>query len=132
VELEPDIDPDCQSDGRLSLGEGGGEGEREGLPVVFAFELRELRVSPQGEVTLGDVFRDNCECEGLRKESSIAELQAGLDRDFGEGVFVAVEGFDEQDGKSCRIVAPSPACVDLLTAGSARIDRHSVMHTTAL
>ncbi len=90
-----------------------GESEsEEAVPVVFAFQLMELRAS-EDETIAEKAFTDG---------SSSAELQERLDGEFGKATFTVVEGFDEEDGSSCRIIASSPACVDLLTAGSAKID----------
>ncbi|KXX82654.1 hypothetical protein MMYC01_201056 [Madurella mycetomatis] len=94
----------------------GTDGAAAGSPVAFAFQVVELKVSSGGVVTtVGEAEQD------------VAEFQARLDREFGEAEFEVVEGLDEEDGASCTIVAPSPTCVDLLTAGSARID-HSLLH----
>ncbi|GAB1320871.1 hypothetical protein MFIFM68171_11081 [Madurella fahalii] len=93
------------------------DGAAVGSPAVFAFQVVELKVSSDGVVTMVGVA-----------EQSVADFQARLDREFGEAEFEVSEGLDEEDGASCRIVAPSPACVDLLTAGSARID-HTVLHS---
>lgn len=84
---------------RLGVEEEDGEGEG----VVYAFEIEDLG---GGEV-LGDG-------EGL---------EGRLEGVFGEGVFEVLEGVDEGDGDGacCRIVVARRGCVDLLTAGSARI-----------
>lgn len=99
---------------RVQLGvelEEGAVGEGR-APAVFAFELAELRLSATGEISsVGD-----------GGEESVAVLQARLDRDFGKATFTAIEGFDEEDESPCKIVASSPAYIDLLTASSARID----------
>ncbi|KAK4198079.1 hypothetical protein QBC40DRAFT_96978 [Triangularia verruculosa] len=84
---------------------------REGKPVVFAFEVLQLRLSDTGDITtVSDIL------EPLEK------LQRRLDHEFGEAAFTALGTTDEQTGDTCQVIAPSPAPVDLLTASSARID----------
>lgn len=95
---DDDIDDDDDDDG----------------PVVFAFELDELKVSFEGDMTVTSV--------GVGHGETVEALQGRLDRDFGEATFTVIEGFDEENGAECKIVASSPAYVDLLTAGSARIN----------
>lgn len=92
-------------------------GAAAGSPVAFAFQAVELKVSSDGAVTTVGAA-----------EQDVAEFQARLGREFGDAEFQVVEGLDEEDGAPCRIVAPNPTCVDLLTAGSARID-HSLLHS---
>lgn len=88
---------------RVTLGVGVEEGAGEGEGVVYAFEVEELG---GGDGVLGDG-------EGLE------ERLGGV---FGEGVFEVLEGVDESEGEGgCRIVVARRGCVDLLTAGSARI-----------
>ncbi|KAK4187178.1 hypothetical protein QBC35DRAFT_499515 [Podospora australis] len=103
---------------RVHLSVGLSTDEERTDPTVFAFELDELRLSGTGEVKL----------LGRGGEETIAELQGRLDRDFGEATFTVIEGFDEGNDAPCKIVASSPAQVDLLTASSARIDT-SVLRT---
>lgn len=95
----------------LGSGMGGGwrvrlgveeEEDGEGEGVVFAFEVEEVG----GGGLLGEE-------EGL---------EGRLEGVFGEGVFEVLEGVDESEGgEGCRIVVARRGCVDLLTAGSARI-----------
>lgn len=87
---------------RLGVEEEDGQGEAEG--VVFAFEVEEVG----GRGLLGEE-------EGL---------EGRLEGVFGEGAFEVLEGVDEGEGEGegvCRIVVARRGCVDLLTAGSARI-----------
>ncbi|KAK4167535.1 hypothetical protein QBC43DRAFT_310907 [Cladorrhinum sp. PSN259] len=85
------------------------EGE---TPLVFAFELAELKATGAGEVI---------EFNSVGAGETVEALQNRLDLDFGEATFTVIDGFDEADGSECKVVASSPAYLDLLTAGSARI-----------
>ncbi|KAK4221431.1 hypothetical protein QBC38DRAFT_492069 [Podospora fimiseda] len=82
-------------------------------PVVFALELVELKASAAGQAA---------SLKGLGADETVEELQDRLDRDFGKAIFTVIDGFDEENGHECKIVASSPAYLDLLTAGSARIN----------
>ncbi|KAK4177999.1 hypothetical protein QBC36DRAFT_325740 [Triangularia setosa] len=83
----------------------------EGQAVVFAFELVQLQLSDSGDIiTLSN------------GSEPLDKLQGRLDDEFGEATFAVLGTTDEQTGDFCQVVAPSPACVDLLTASSARID----------
>ncbi|KAK3380438.1 hypothetical protein B0T24DRAFT_615407 [Lasiosphaeria ovina] len=94
------------------------EAPGESPSVVFAFELLELKLSAAGETI--DVGDGSGSATG-----STADAQKTLELEFGEAALTVVEGFDEEDDVHVRIVASSPAGVDLLTAGSARIgSRH--------
>ncbi|KAK0637407.1 hypothetical protein B0T17DRAFT_504751 [Bombardia bombarda] len=100
---------------RVSLNVGAAPADEVGeepLPIVWALQLEELKLSESGQLSSG----------GFNNGLGDAELQEVLNRGFGEGTFTIVKGVDEEDGTHCRIVASSPACIDLLTAGSARID----------
>ncbi|KAK3691975.1 hypothetical protein B0T22DRAFT_446110 [Podospora appendiculata] len=98
---------------RVALSVGADESNPDALPITFAFELAELRLTPDGTILSA--------AERTAGPHNLA-LQAKLDNEFGVATFAIVDGFDEEDGTPCRIVASSPACVDLLTAGSAKID----------
>ena len=85
-------------------------------PAVFAFELTEIRPSSAAD---GEIATSRFMGNG---SGSGGELQSKLDAEFGDATFTVLGGFDEEDGSPCTIIASSPACVDLLTASSARID----------
>jgi len=88
-------------------------------PIVFAFRLMQLRLLPSGEIT-SVPFGEQEEEDGNQSDFDDA-LQEALDQEFGEDTFSIMDGFDEGNGSHCTIIASSPARVDLLTAGSARI-----------
>ncbi|KAK3990129.1 hypothetical protein QBC44DRAFT_325677 [Cladorrhinum sp. PSN332] len=83
------------------------------IPVVYALELVELKASTAGEVVM---------FKALGVDDTVEKLQDRLNQDFGEATFTVIDGFDEESGDECKIVASSPAYLDLLTAGSARIN----------
>ncbi|KAK3313720.1 hypothetical protein B0H66DRAFT_358923 [Apodospora peruviana] len=110
---------------RLSLGlnigssddhtlQDGGGSEGGPSPIVFAFQLTEIRLSPSGLVSSPDDLSST--------NSDPSNIQQRLDGAFGEGAFVVMDGFDEADGTPCRIIGSSQASFDLLTASSAKID----------
>ncbi|KAK0704630.1 hypothetical protein B0H67DRAFT_591875 [Lasiosphaeris hirsuta] len=92
-------------------------------PVVFAFQLTELRLSPGGEIASANFLdKSNPTDPG----QSAAALQQRLDKELGETAFAIMQGLDEEDGTQCEIISPSTACVDLLTASSAKIPSRSL------
>lgn len=96
-------------------------GFREGgpMPIVFAFELAQLNLSADGEVSSGPSEFGSA----IGSDSDGGDgVQERLDRVFGEGTFTCMDGFDEEDGSPCRIIAPSLTSFDPLTASSARTD----------
>ncbi|KAK3944336.1 hypothetical protein QBC46DRAFT_375022 [Diplogelasinospora grovesii] len=116
---------------RVSLGVeiGSDDDKKDSPPIVVAFELTELRLSAAGEMTLVE-YRDGALFRIVGTENTGRDMterrdvvtQEILDREFGEATFTIMDGIDELNASPCKIIAPSPACVDLLTAGSARID----------
>lgn len=84
------------------------EGE-EGREIIFAVEVKEVKVGEGDAVELGKL------------EEGEGELQARLDREFGEGTFKVVKGVDEMGKEEVQIVTASPTYVDLLTAGTAKV-----------
>ncbi|KAK3374820.1 hypothetical protein B0H63DRAFT_480958 [Podospora didyma] len=97
-------------------------------PTVFAIKLTELKLSADGKISSAD-FRDGPRLGGDANaddsnatEQTAADVQGRLDKEFDEAVFTVTDGYDEEDNVPCRIIAPNPACIDLLTAGSARMN----------
>lgn len=85
-------------------------------PVDYAFQLTELRLSPDGKVYASP---EGFTAPGLDGNHVTQEK---LDRTFGEAIFTIRDGFDEEDGTPCQIIAPSLTAFDILTASSARTD----------
>ena len=101
----------------LSVGAQGAAAEGDSsVPVVYALELEELALPVDGAPSTGAVL------DGVQNSK---DLKQRLDGVFGDDIFTVLEGVDEAESavSSCRIVASSPTCVDLLTASSARIGR---------
>lgn len=93
------------------------------LPIVFAFQLTQLNLSADGEVSSYSNEFDPY----IGSDSDGGNgLQGTLGRTFEEGTFTLIDGFDEEIGSPCRIIAPSLTSFDLLTAGSARTDPSSL------
>lgn len=87
-------------------------GFEDSSPIVFAFQLMELKLSRTGEITSlpfnnGALF----DAGGVAKErhvdySSKPITQERLDEEFGEATFAMEACIDEEDESPCFIVAP--------------------------
>jgi len=89
------------------------------LPIVFAFQLAQLRLSADGKVSAYSNEFDSSIGSGSDDGD---DIQGRLDGVFGEGTFTSMDGFDEEVGSPCQIIAPSLTSFDPLTASSARTD----------
>ncbi|KAH7094545.1 hypothetical protein FB567DRAFT_6039 [Paraphoma chrysanthemicola] len=81
-------------------------------PIVFAFQLLELKLSETGEITASP-FNDGAlfDAGGADKEreveySSRAITQERLDEEFGQATFEIEACVDEEDDSPCLVVAP--------------------------
>lgn len=85
--------------------------------VVYAFQVTELSILPDTKVSTSPVeFTAGL---GLGGKQFVRDE---LDKKFGAATFMFMEGFDEEQGTPCQIIAPSLTAFDILTASSARTD----------